>query len=275
LGPSFTGLPRLVATDLDGTLLRSDGTVSERTRAAWAATDVAGIETVLVTARPPRWLHDLEHIVGPRGIAICGNGAFVYDVASRRLLETHCFEAGAVDALVVDLVEAVPSVAFAAERATGAFVTPGFPDPHNDRTVHGVVAGDVAEISTEPVGKLLALAPEVPLDDFLDTVERVVGERGHLHFSGAFGLAEINAPGVTKAVALARWADRLGIGASEVWAFGDMPNDLAMLEWAGVGWAVANAHPDVIRAANRTCPGNDDDGVATVLEALVASAASS
>ena len=51
--------PRLVATDLDGTLLRSDGSVSERTRAVWAAADEAGIETVLVTARPPRWLHDL------------------------------------------------------------------------------------------------------------------------------------------------------------------------------------------------------------------------
>lgn len=266
---SVTDRPRLVATDLDGTLLRSDGTVSERTRAAWAGVDAAGIETVIVTARPPRWLHELEHIVGPRGTAICGNGAFVYEVATRRLLETHCFGTGVVDAIVADLVAALPSVSFAAERASGPYLTAGFPDPHRDAEVHGVLLGDVADISCEPVGKLLALAPDVPLDEFLATVESVVGERGHLHFSGAFGLAEINAPGVTKAVALERWASRLGVEAADVWAFGDMPNDLPMLGWAGVGWAVANAHPDVLAAADRTCGANDEDGVAEVLEVLV------
>ena len=119
------------------------------------------------------------------------------------------------------------------------------------------------------MGKLLALAPEVPLEEFLATVESVVGNRGHLHFSGAHSLAEVNAIGVTKAAGLERWADRLGIAAAEAWAFGDMPNDLPMLEWAGVGWAVANAHEAVRRAADRECPSNDDDGVAQVLEQLL------
>ena len=261
--------PRLVATDLDGTLLRSDGSVSERTRAAWAAADEAGIETVLVTARPPRWLHDLEHVVGPRGVAICGNGAFVYEVAGRRLLETHCFEAGAVESIVADLTAALPSVAFLAERASGPYLGPGYPDPHDDTLADGAAHGALAGIASEPVGKLLAVTDEVPLEQFLSIVEEVVGERGHLHFSGAFGLAEINAPGVTKAVALERWATRLGIDAADVWAFGDMPNDLPMIRWAGVGWAVANAHPTLLEAADRTCPANDDDGVAAVLERAV------
>jgi hydroxymethylpyrimidine pyrophosphatase-like HAD family hydrolase len=264
--------PRLVATDLDGTFLRSDGSVSERTRAVWAAADEAGIETVLVTARPPRWLHDLEHVVGPRGVAICGNGAFVYEVASRRLLETHCFDAGVVDSLVSDLRAALPSVTFAAERAVGPYLGPGFPDPHADTLADDAVHGPDEGIAAEPVGKLLALAPGVPTDELLATVASVVGDRGHLHFSGAFGLAEINAPGVTKAVALERWAARLGLAAADVWAFGDMPNDLPMIEWAGVGWAVANAHPSLLVAADRTCGSNDDDGVAEVLEGLLAPA---
>jgi len=261
--------PRLIASDLDGTLLRSDGTASARTSAAWSAVDGAGIETVLVTARPPRWLHDLEHVVGPRGVAICGNGAFVYEVATRRVLETHCFERDAVEAIVADLRRAMPSVAFAAESPRGGYLAPGFLDPHGEAAAQGVIRGPAQGLATDGVGKLLALAPDVPLDDFLAIVEDVVGDRGHLHFSGAHGLAEINAPGVTKAAALERWSLELGIDAADVWAFGDMPNDLPMLRWAGVGWAVANAHPSVLAAADRTCASNDDDGVASMIETLL------
>ncbi|WP_374969995.1 HAD-IIB family hydrolase [Terrabacter sp. BE26] len=265
--------PRLVASDLDGTLLRSDGSISPRTVAAWTAVWDAGIETVLVTARPPRWLHDLERVVGPRGTAICGNGAFVYEVATRRIVETYCFEPDAIDELVGDLRRAVPSVSFAAERATGPFVSDDYPDPHRDRGAeHGAERarrGSWREVGAEPVGKLLALAPDLPTEEFLATVEEVLGDRGHLHFSGAPGLAEINAPGVTKAAGLERWAARLGVAAADVWAFGDMPNDLPMLSWAGVGWAVASGHDEVRRAADRECPANDEDGVAQVLEALL------
>ncbi|HSU73802.1 MAG TPA: HAD-IIB family hydrolase [Terrabacter sp.] len=261
--------PRLVASDLDGTLLRTDGSLSSRTVAAWTAAAEAGIETVLVTARPPRWLHDLERVVGPRGTAICGNGAFVYEVATRRLVETHCFEGSVVDELVADLRRAVPSVTFAAERATGPFVSDDYPDPHRDRGAETVERGSWRQVASEPVGKLLALAPELPVDEFLATVEDVLGDRGHLHFSGAHGLAEMNAPGVTKAAGLERWAARLGVEASQVWAFGDMPNDLPMLSWAGVGWAVANGHEQVRQAADRECPANDEDGVAQVLEAVL------
>ncbi len=271
-GPDLAGArpPRLVASDLDGTLLRTDGSLSGRTATAWAAATDAGIETVLVTARPPRWLHDLEHVVGPRGTAICGNGAFVYEVATRRVLETHCFEGEVVDDVVADLRRAVPSVSFAAERATGPFVADDYPDPHRDRGADRAVHGSWRDVAAEPVGKLLALAPDLPVEEFLAVVEEVVGDRGHLHFSGAHGLAEINAPGVTKAAGLARWAGRLDIDAADVWAFGDMPNDLPMLEWAGVGWAVANGHEQVRRAADRECPANDEDGVAQVLEAVLA-----
>ncbi len=270
-GPGALARPRLVASDLDGTLLRSDGTVSARTRAVWSAAGESGLETVLVTARPPRWLHGLEHVVGPRGTAICGNGAFVYEVATRRMLETHCFAGDVVDALVADLRAALPSVTFAAERASGPYLAAGFPDHRDDARDLDVVRGPADAIAGEPVGKLLAFAPDVPLAEFLATVEAVVGERGHLHFSGALGLAEINAPGVTKAAALERWASRLDIAAGDVWAFGDMPNDLPMLAWAGVGWGVANAHPDVLAAADRTCPSNDEDGVAVTVGAVLGS----
>ena len=105
-----------------------------------------------------------------------------------------------------------------------------------------------------PVGKLLVTCPTMDGEEFLARVREVVGTRGIVAFSGVDGLAEVSAPGVTKAAALARWCDELGIAAVEVWAFGDMPNDLPMLTWAGVSFAVANAHPDVL-AGRRTVPG--------------------
>lgn len=262
--------PRLVATDLDGTLLRPDGTASERTRRAVSGLQEQGIEFVVVTARPPRWLDDLGELVGGHGIAVCGNGAFVYDVTARAVLEVH----GIPDAVVADLVGelrmAVPGVRFGAERASGALLEPGYPGTADlPPAPSSIVVAPIEDRGDEPVGKLLAVAPHWPELDFLDAVAALVGERAHLAYSGAHGLAEITALGVTKAVGLARWAAARGIGAEAVWAFGDMPNDLPMLRWAGRSYAVANAHPDVLAAADGVCRPNSEDGVARVLETLL------
>ncbi len=108
------------------------------------------------------------------------------------------------------------------------------------------------------------------MHDFLSAVVETVGERAIVAYSGSSGLAEMSAPGVTKAAVLADWCADWGISAGDVVAFGDMPNDLPMLTWAGTSYAVANAHPDVVAAASHTCPSNDEDGVASVLEAIVA-----
>ena len=93
----------------------------------------------------------------------------------------------------------------------------------------------------------------------------VVGDRAEVGFSGALGLAEMTAPGVTKASGLAAWCDERGVSAAEVWACGDMPNDLPMLRWAGRAFAVANAHTDVLAIADEVIASNDDDGVASLL----------
>ena len=261
--------PRLVASDLDGTLLRPDGSVSDRTRrAVWGLAD-QGIAFVIVTARPPRWLHELADLVGPHGAAVCANGAFVYDVAARTVREVHGIPDGLVTDLVGELRAAVPGVQFGAERASGAMVEPGFPGAGLDRGAEAVQVAPMQDRGGEPVGKLLAVAPHWDEADFLERVASVVGNRAHLAYSGAHGLAEITGPGVTKAAGLARWEGDLGVGSTDVWAFGDMPNDLPMLRWAGRSYAVANAHPDVLAAASHRCPANSQDGVAWALESLV------
>jgi hydroxymethylpyrimidine pyrophosphatase-like HAD family hydrolase len=263
--------PRLIATDLDGTLLRSDGSLSQRTAEVLIAVEEAGIEVVFVTARPPRWLDGLADAVAGHGTVICGNGAFVYDVGTRTVLEVNGFETGLVSGLVRDVRAAVPEVAFAAERAGGLWYETGFlHDPLHPLPVDAVEA-PIEQLTGEPVGKLLAIGSGWEDQVFLDRVAQVVGGRAHVAYSGAGGLAEVNAPGVTKAVVLEKWAAGHGIAARDVWAFGDMPNDLPMLGWAGVGWAVAGAHPEVAAIADATCPGsNDEDGVAQVLETLLA-----
>jgi hydroxymethylpyrimidine pyrophosphatase-like HAD family hydrolase len=259
--------PRLVATDLDGTLLRSDGTGSERTAAALRAVQAEGIRTVLVTARPPRWLDGLAHLVGDGGVAICGNGAFLYDVPHRKVLSHRGIQPQAVTAIIEELRRELPGVTFAAERATGFALEEAYRSQHPvpDDAVYGPIGSEEAGV----VGKLLGRHPDLAEDEFLTRVAQVVGDRGIVAFSGAGGLAEISAPGVTKAAALESYCTDLEIGADDVWAFGDMPNDLPMIVWAGTSFAVANAHPEVRAAADQVCPTNDEDGVAQVLERLL------
>jgi Cof subfamily protein (haloacid dehalogenase superfamily) len=261
--------PRLVATDLDGTLLRADGSLSGRSAAALRGAEEAGVHVVFVTARPARWLDGLADAVAGHGTVVCGNGAFVYEVSSRAVTEVHGFDPVVVAAIARDVRRAVPDVRFAAERAVGLWSEPDFPhDPSHDVPVDAV-REPIERLGETVVGKLLARSLAMDHDDFLALVADVVGERGHVAFSGAGGLAEVSAHGVTKAAALERWAARLGIGPEEVWAFGDMPNDLPMLRWAGTGWAVANAHVEVRAAADRICGTNDEDGVARELERLL------
>ncbi len=258
---------RLVATDLDGTLLRGDGLCSGRTRTALAAAERAGIQVVLVTARPPRWLQDIADLVGEHGLALCCNGAFVYDVRSRQVLEEHCMAAAQIGKIAADLRNALPGIVFAVESRAGFGRELGYFDQFT--TLQDVSAVTLEELLEPLPGKLLARCSDVPAQQFHRVVGEVVGDRGVVSYSGAWGLAEISAAGVTKAAALRDWCAAQGIASADVYAFGDMPNDLPMLRWAGRSFGVANAHPDVLDVVDEVCPSNEHDGVAQVLEALL------
>lgn len=259
--------PRLVATDLDGTLLRSDGHLSHRTRAALRAVEAADIRVVFATARPPRWLDPLADAVGGDGTVISANGAFEYDVRTRRVTAAYPLERPLLLELVADLRAALPGIGFSAELSDGVHTEPDYPELHPRWVPEGLVPAAMEDLPPGAVvGKLLARTEHVPVDELIPRVAEVIGDRALVQHSGTGGLAEISAPGVTKAAGLVRLCSRAGLDAEDVWAFGDMPNDVPMLEWAGVGWAVANAHPEARAAASRSCASNDEDGVARVLE---------
>lgn len=260
--------PRLIATDLDGTLLGPDGSVSERTRHVLSALPQVGIELVLVTARPPRWVDYLADLVGPHGTVICCNGAFVYDVLRRTVTQAHGMSPSTVRAIAAELRAALPGVGFATELPEGIRMERQYPSLHQEDVL---VDGAYRPVQTidRPAGKLLARSLQVPEGEFLHRVAQIVGGRAEVTHSAYGGVAEIGPLGVTKGSSLVEWCGRRGISASDVWAFGDMPNDLPMLTWAGVSFAVANAHPDVVAAASQRCPSNAEDGVACVLESLL------
>jgi Cof subfamily protein (haloacid dehalogenase superfamily) len=265
-------IPALVASDLDGTLLRSDGTVDDRTRRALAAIEAAGALVVLCTARPTRWIGPLAIETGHRGVAICANGGVVWDLHTEAVIEEFPIQPPVARDVVALLQQAIPGGAWAVERTSSYGREPGYvsrwptPDEEIVDTVHALIA--------EPAVKLMLRHDRLLADDLLARARDAVGGLVELtHSNSADGLIEISAAGVSKASALARFCAERGIGSDEVIAFGDMPNDLPMLCWAGYAVAVANAHPDVLAAADEIASGNDDAGVARVLERLVANGA--
>jgi Cof subfamily protein (haloacid dehalogenase superfamily) len=261
--------PAVVATDLDGTIVRSDGTISARTKAALAAATDAGALIVIATGRPPRWLPGIADATGHHGLAICANGAMVYDLETDQVIDSRPLAADDVPRLMAQLRSAVPGIAFALERVDGQFAHE--PDYHPRWTPEpGTLIGSLdGEVLSKPISKLLARREGMDSDELLALGEAAIaGSAASLTHSSIDGLLEISALGVTKATTLAEVLAHRGLGAADVVAFGDMPNDLDMLVWAGLGVAVANAHPDVLAAADEITASNDDDGVAMVLERI-------
>jgi hydroxymethylpyrimidine pyrophosphatase-like HAD family hydrolase len=260
--------PRLVATDLDGTLVRTDGSVSTTTREVLAALDRREVPVVIVTARPIRWMDELWPLVGRHGLAIVSNGAAVVEVrgdGDHRVRDVRGIEVEAGLALIEAVRAAAPEASFAVECVSGLVRDPSYVEA--ERFPAGSPVGDLSELWTDPGLKLLVKHDAPDPADFRDRVMSAVGERAIATWT-LDGLVEISATGVTKATALARIADELGVLAAEAVAFGDMPNDLPMLAWAGTSYAMANGHPDVRAAADHVAPANDDDGVAGVLVGL-------
>ncbi|MFI9774376.1 HAD-IIB family hydrolase [Streptomyces sp. NPDC051956] len=270
--------PRLVATDLDGTLLRDDKSVSPRTVAALAAAERAGIEVFFVTGRPARWMDVVSDHVHGHGLAICGNGAAVVDLhggpGRHRFVKVRDLAPEIALDVVHILRAAAPGTAFAVERTGGLHHEPTYPPLHLDAGESVAAAekllSDGSPCADQPVLKLLAYHADLAPDEFLALAREAVGDRAAITRSSPSALLEISGPGVSKASTLALCCAERGITAAEVVAFGDMPNDVEMLTWAGTSFAMGNAHPVVLAAASGHTVPNNEDGVAAVIEQILA-----
>lgn len=263
--------PRLVASDIDGTLLALAEVPTPRTVAVLARMAEAGVPFVLATGRPPRWVPPVSGAVGA-GLVVAANGAVLYDAADDRVLEVATLDPPEVGEVLAALRATLPACGLAVERVTpGATArdgerflaepayAPAWPNSDHDEVSD-------AELAALPVVKVLAREVGRPSEDMAGAVRARLGDLVDVTHSASSGLVECSRRGVTKASGLAAAAARLGVDGADVVAFGDMPNDIAMLRWAGHGVAVANAHPAVLAAADEVTASNLDDGVASVLE---------
>ncbi|OBK81576.1 Cof-type HAD-IIB family hydrolase [Mycobacterium sp. 1164985.4] len=265
-------LPLLIATDVDGTLLDDDEKVSPRTKAAVTAAVEAGTKFVLATGRPPRWVQPVVDALGFAPMAVCANGAVLYDPATDRIVSAHTLSADLLGELADIATRVIPGAGLAVERvgrsahdaATPQFVSsPGYE--------HAWLNPDNTEVSLEdllsaPAIKLLVRKAGARSADMAAALAEHVAGIGDITYSTNNGLIEVMPSGISKATGVADVARPLGISAEEVVTFGDMPNDVPMLEWAGLGVAMGHAHPEALEAADEVTATNNDDGVARVLE---------
>jgi Cof subfamily protein (haloacid dehalogenase superfamily) len=264
-------VPQLIVTDLDGTFLSPDGTVSAENRAAVLAAQEVGIPVLFATGRPVRWLDVVRDLPGAHPTVIASNGAVLYDLGADRLVDRVCVDAGVALDAVRRIRQAVPEASFAFESGTRFGYEPAYQTWTTDRgTDPALFTGPAEEIARrEAFVKMLVQSRTRTPDQLLEDVLRVVGDTLTVTHSAArdVGLVEISGPGVSKASMLQRCCAILGVDPAEVAAFGDMPNDVDMLSFAGQPHVVANAHPLLLAGGYPVVPGNDHSGVGrTILD---------
>jgi Cof subfamily protein (haloacid dehalogenase superfamily) len=268
------GLPKLIATDLDGTLVRSDETVSAYTHAVLDRVRAAGIPVVGATGRGPRLTELTRNDIRAADYLVLAGGGRVVDLTDPDTgpvpLRDERLDGHVLASVLADLEAEVGPLVVMVEALDGAGAPLWgdadpmwrYPDAFEVRTRAECVAGQVmkafARTASHDVDALLAAARRL-----VPPVRATVTQAG-------LGFIEICPPGVDKATGLAVVAELLGVDRSEVLVFGDMPNDVPMFHWAGWGRvAVANAHDELLALADEVTLSNDEDGVATYLDRLL------
>ncbi|MFJ8073456.1 HAD family hydrolase [Streptomyces sp. NPDC096176] len=260
---------KLVATDLDGTLLRNDDTVSGRTRDALAAVTAAGAAHIIVTGRAVPWTRHILDDLGYDGLAVCGQGAQVYHAGEHRLLTSVTLDRQLAGLALSKIEAEVGPLLLAASRdglegdvlvGSGYRVQEG-PLPY-------VPMQDPTDLWTAPLNKVYIQHPTLGDDELATAARATVGSLVDVVMAGA-GVVEILPLGLSKATGLSLAARRLGLRASDTIAFGDMPNDIPMFGWAAHGVAMANAHDELKAVAHEITASNEHDGIAVVLEHLL------
>ncbi|MGW1377845.1 HAD family hydrolase [Streptomyces sp. NPDC002446] len=265
--PAGSALPyKLIATDLDGTLLRPDETISGRTRRALAAATAAGAAHIVVTGRSVPWTRYILEGLDYHGLAVCGQGGQVYHAGEQRLLTSVTLDRQ-LAGLAVSKIEAEVGPLYLAASRDGlegeVLVGPGY--RIQGGPLPAVPISDPGELWAAPLNKVYLQHPTLDDDALAGVARQVAGDLVGVTMAGA-GIVELLPLGLSKATGLSLAARRLGITAKETVAFGDMPNDIPMFAWAAHGVAMANAHDELKAVADEVTASNAEDGIAVVLE---------
>lgn len=258
--------PRLVATDLDGTFLSPDGTVSAENRQAVADAATAGLPIVFVTGRPPRWLQVLAELPLAHPTVIASNGALLWDLGESRALWSENIPADVARESIARIRSILPNATFGVEQGTRFGHEPAYRiglQREQLRRNPAFFCGPAEDLVEEPFVKLLVQHAEMDSDTLAHLVLAELGDLLTVTHSswGSTGLLELSGPGVTKAHTLERYAASLGVTSDQVAAFGDMPNDRSMLAWAGLAYVMAESHPSLFDLPVTRIGSNADSAV--------------
>jgi Cof subfamily protein (haloacid dehalogenase superfamily) len=262
--------PKLIATDLDGTIVADYGVISQRTIDAFYRANELGVKIYFVTGRPPRWMAEIREVFNFGG-AICANGAMHYDLQGARVLEEWLIQIEDQIEIVDRLRRNIPGVYFAVEFDHHFHREKNYV-PLWDIGVDNVGVDFIEELATQPAFKMLAKCSknEFTSDQMLEIAKREISDIAEVtHSNSVDSLLEISAKGVSKGSTLAKIAARMDLGPDDCVTFGDNPNDFSMLQWASRSWAMADGHPDVSKYGKFIAPSHREDGVAQIIEGLL------
>lgn len=256
----------MIATDIDGTMLRSDGSLSPRVQVALHRAEAAGIHVVPATGRPMMVAEDVIEGLGLNNYWVFANGAVTRHLDRGDTVRAYWMDPSVAQGLVVELRASLPGAGFAMEFDTDIAYEPGFEKlvPNTPRIPP---IGDVLDGIHGRIQKVLVFHADRSIDELYRAVGDAIGDHGVVSYSG-LAFVEVAGRLVTKATALDALCRDLGIDPANVVAFGDNHNDLSMLEWAGHSYAMANATDDALATADEVIASNDDDGLAVIVEQL-------
>ncbi len=272
----MTWIPKLVALDIDGTLLIPDfevGTsveqVTEPVQDAIQAAVEAGVHVVLSSGRAPLSMagvadrlgltRSVERRDGERLHIVASNGSVVFRHAPTEVVHEVLFDA---EDAVRTVLEHVPAAAVAVEEhGVGYRVNRRFPDGELDGDM---IVTDLAGLRLDQVSRVIIRDPDSSSEDFV-TLAKTLGLRGTNYFIGWTAWLDLAPEGISKATGLAWVCEQLGVAREDVLAIGDGRNDIEMLNWAGHGVAMGQG-PDVVKAAaDEVAEPVVDDGAAKIL----------
>ena len=267
---------RLVASDIDGTLLDEKGRVSPEVLRTIAALEARGIPIVLVSGRAPRTarlIHEQLEITSP---IVCYNGAMIYDPLTGERLE-HWYMPGSTAMRVLECLRSV---------ASGVNVTVEVDDVWSVDCIDArlqriltsgrapvppkvIPAEEVVSIPGCKVSKLLFTLPFAVREEFEAALaERDLADSVHVTSSGG-EFVEIAAGGVDKGRAITVLTGRMGIAPEQVLALGNGENDIPMLKVAGVSVAMGNSPEPVKEASDWVTASNNEGGWSTAIHRFV------
>lgn len=265
-------IPRITAlvTDLDGTLLDSGKRISERSREVLARARGAGLRLAVASARPWRLIADvLGADLALFDAAIVSNGSATIELPSRRVIAEDLIAPHHVARLMALLRREWPDAGFGWELGEEFGCDDAFAViARGQRILRDSSGGATSGLPPTPVHQLVAARPNRWPAEFLDRAAHVAGADYAVTDSDG-GVIELSSATAGKSPAAARWAQLVGSSLAELAAFGDEHNDVPLLQEAALGVAMGNASDEARAAACLIAPGNDEDGVAVIIEEIL------